>query len=94
MVNKLHSKYKILTWNILYSPNFLERLPEIARLIKNSKADIALLQEINTAYTVEAVAAFDQIGYKLHLDDKLGKRSVSVSLITRLSSPPSTRSHR
>lgn len=74
MVNKLHSKYKILTWNILYSPNFLERLPEIARLIKNSKADIALLQEINTAYTVEAVAAFGQIGYKLHLDDKLGKK--------------------
>ena len=62
-MNELRTKYKILTWNILGTDNYLERINHIAEFIKQSGANIALLQETNDDYLKQTIEAFDKIGY-------------------------------
>ena len=66
-MNELRTKYKILTWNILGTDNYLERINNIAEFIKQSGANIALLQETNDDYLKQTIEAFDKIGYVIRL---------------------------
>ena len=66
-MNELRTKYKILTWNILGTDDYLERINHIAEFIKQSGANIALLQETNDNHFKQTIEAFDKIGYVIRL---------------------------
>ncbi|MDO4271692.1 MAG: endonuclease/exonuclease/phosphatase family protein [Candidatus Saccharibacteria bacterium] len=77
----LETKYKIMTWNILAGPRDTERLPNIARIVRELGADIALLQEIPNEHHELAAQSFHKQGYtlKLNCDEKLPKSNVGIA---------------
>ena len=76
MIN-LETKYKILTWNILASHNYIERLPQIAEYVANTNADIVLLQETDDDFIDETVQAFAKYDYVMKV--KSGRTSAGSS---------------
>lgn len=66
-MNNLQTKYKILTWNVLENSHYEQRIPLIAQFIRQSGADIVLLQETNDQFAELAVTEFAKNSYTLKL---------------------------
>lgn len=77
-MNELRTKYKILTWNVLAGHDYERRIYQIAEFIKQSGANIALLQETDDSCVNQTIEAFEQMGFVIRLqpgDKKAGNVS-------------------
>lgn len=66
-MNNLQTKYKILTWNVLWKYDYEQRIFNIAAFIKQIGANIVLLQETNDQFAAQTIEAFSQNGYVIRL---------------------------
>ena len=63
----LQTKYKILTWNVLWKHDYEQRIFNMAAFIKQIGVNIVLLQETNDQFAAQTIEAFSQNGYVIRL---------------------------